>query len=159
MMLVFRILHKKYGDPLFCPGVEGRWNSAGKKVLYCSESIPLAFMESMIRRQGVGFNNDFQIAYIEIPDTAGIKTVMVTDLPNDWDNPYDYTKCQLLADEWYDSQESLVLQVPSATLSLCNNYVVNSLHPDFSKVKTAGTTSLMPDARIDVILKQSKPAK
>jgi RES domain-containing protein len=158
-MLVFRILHKKYGDPLFCPGVEGRWNSEGKKVLYCSESIPLAFVESMIRRQGVGFNHDFQIAYIEIPETTGIKIVRAADLPKGWENPHDYTKCQPLADEWYDRQESLVLQVPSAVLSLCNNYVLNSHHPDFGKIKPPRITPLMPDARIDDILKQSKPVK
>jgi RES domain-containing protein len=158
-MLVFRILHKKYGDALSCPGLEGRWNSAGKRVLYCSESIPLAFMESMIRRQGIGFNNDFHIAYIEIPDTAEIKILTVADLPKGWDNPHDYTHCQPLADKWYDSQESLVLQVPSATLSQCNNYVINSLHPDFSKVKLSGFTPLMPDARIDDMLKQISPIK
>jgi RES domain-containing protein len=155
--LVFRILHKKYGDPLFCPGIEGRWNSAGKKVLYCSESIPLAFMESMIRRQGVGFNDDFLIAAIEIPDSAVIKTVTAADLQKGWDSPHDYTRCQLLADPWYDHRESLILKVPSAALSLCSNYIFNSQHPEFSKVKLAGIAPLMPDPRIDEILKQSKP--
>ena len=158
-MLVFRIFHKKYGDPLFCPGVEGRWNSAGKKVLYCSESIPLAFMESMIRRQGVGFNHDFRIAHIEIPGTAGIKMIKEADLPQAWNDPHDYSRCQPLADEWYDKQESLVLQVPSAVLSPCNNYVLNSLHPDFSKIKPPGITPLVPDARIDDLLKQGKRVK
>jgi RES domain-containing protein len=154
-MLAFRILHKKYGDPLFAPGVEGRWNSAGKKVLYCSESIPLAFMESMVRRQGVGFNNDFQIAHIEIPDDAGIKVLTTGDLEKGWDNPHEYSKCQPLAEQWYNSQQSLVLKVPSATLSVCNNYVLNSLHSDFGKVKLVMVTPLMPDARIDEILKKA----
>jgi RES domain-containing protein len=158
-MLVFRILHKKYGDPLFAPGIAGRWNSPGKKVLYSSESIPLAFMENMVRRQGVGFNNDFQIAHIAIPDAAGIKTILTTDLATGWDNPHDYTQCQALADSWYDSQESLVLKVPSATLSSCYNYVLNTLHPDFSQVKLAGITPLAPDPRIEEILKTSKRSK
>ncbi|MBS1528624.1 MAG: RES family NAD+ phosphorylase [Bacteroidetes bacterium] len=155
-MLAFRILHKKYGDPLFCPGIEGRWNSSGKKVLYCSESIPLAFMESMIRRQGVGFNHDFLIAHIEIPETAVIKSLMAADLPKGWNDPRDYTKCQPLADAWYDSQESLVLKVPSAVLGQCNNYLLNSLHPDFGKIKPPVTTPLMPDPRIDEILRRGR---
>ncbi len=155
-MLAFRILHKKYGDPLFAPCIEGRWNSAGKKVLYCSESIPLAFMESMIRRQGVGFNHDFNIAHIKIPDSVLIKTIIADDLENGWDNPHDYSKCQPLADRWYDHQESLLLKVPSAALSACNNYVLNSLHVDFQKVKLLMVTPLMPDARIDELLKKAK---
>jgi RES domain-containing protein len=155
-MLAFRILHKKYGDLLFAPGIEGRWNSAGKKVLYCSESIPLAFMESMVRRQGVGFNNDFQIAHIEIPDSAVIKTITLKDLEKKWDDPHDYSKCQPLADQWYRNQDSLVLKVPSATLSICNNYVLNSMHADFGKVRLLMVTPLMPDARIDELLKKAK---
>jgi RES domain-containing protein len=155
-MLAFRILHKKYGDPLFAPGIEGRWNSAGKKVLYCSESIPLAFMESMVRRQGVGFNDDFQIVHIEIPDSAVIKTIALKQLEKNWDDPHDYSKCQPLADKWYDDLESLVLKVPSATLSVCDNYVLNSLHADFGKVKLLMVTPLMPDARIDAQLKKAK---
>jgi len=155
-MVVFRILHKKYGDGLFAPGIEGRWNSYGKKVLYCSESIPLAFMESMIRRQGVGFNNDFQIAHIEIPGNSNITEIRVKDLEKGWDNPYDYSKCQKLADPWYEAGKSLVLKVPSAALSICNNYVLNTLHPDFSKVKILKITPLMPDPRIDELLKKAK---
>jgi len=155
-MLAFRILHKKYGDPLFAPGLEGRWNSAGKKVLYCSESIPLAFMESMVRRQGVGFNHDFQIAHIEIPDRAAIKTIEPDDLEKGWSNPHDYSRCQPLADAWYNLHRELVLKVPSATLSVCYNYVLNAQHADFGAVRLLKVTPLMPDARIDEILKKAK---
>jgi len=155
-MIVFRILHKKYGDPLFAPGIEGRWNSYGKKVLYCSESIPLAFMESMLRRQGVGFNNDFKIAHIEISDDILIKQVAIKDLEKGWDNPYDYSKCQKLANVWFDALEGLILKVPSAALSVCSNYILNTLHPDFAHVKLLKITPLMPDPRIDELLKKIK---
>jgi RES domain-containing protein len=154
-MLVYRILHKKYGEPLLAPGIAGRWNSAGKKVLYCSESVPLAFMENMIRRQGVGFNNDFQIACIEIPDDAVVKEIPIQDLTAGWDNPYDYVGCQKLAGPWFDNMESLVLKVPSAVLNVCYNYVLNALHPDFNKIKLAAVTPLIPDKRIEELLKKA----
>lgn len=155
-MLGFRILHQKYGDPLFAPGIEGRWNSAGKRVLYCSDSIPLAFMESMIRRQGVGFNHDFKIAHIEIPDGLPVKKVDVNGLKPGWNNPHSYLKSQPLANKWYDDFETLTLIVPSAVLPSSNNYVINTLHPDFNKIKLVAITSLIPDERIDEILKRSK---
>ncbi|MEX8547188.1 MAG: RES family NAD+ phosphorylase [Mucilaginibacter sp.] len=146
-------MHKKYGDPLYAPGIEGRWNSAGKKVLYGSDSIPLAFMESMIRRQGVGFNNDFKIAHIEIPDYLAVKKLEDKELGSGWNKPNDYSKTQPLANKWYDNLETLVLIVPSAVLSTCNNYVINAIHPDFDKIKLIALTPLIPDPRIEEILK------
>ena len=110
----------------------------------------------MIRRQGAGFNNDFRIAFIDMPDDAIIKQIQVKDLPKDWDNPNDYSKCQKLAGNWFNEQQSLVLKVPSAALSICNNYIINTIHPDFDKVKLIKLTPLMPDPRIDELLKKAK---
>ncbi len=155
-MLVYRILHKKYGDPLYAPGIEGRWNTAGQKVLYCSESIPLAFMESMIRRRGAGFNNDFGIAFIEIPNTAYTKTVELKDLTPNWNQLHNYSACQKPTKDWYNNMESLALKVPSAVLSICNNYVLNTLHKEFKKVKLIGLTPLIPDPGVDELLKKAK---
>ena len=60
-MLVYRIVHKRYADSLFASGLEGRWNSEGKKVLYTAESISLAYLETLAHRKGLGFNKDFKI--------------------------------------------------------------------------------------------------
>lgn len=46
-MLVYRIVHKKYAESLFASGLEGRWNSDGRKVLYAAESISLAYLETL----------------------------------------------------------------------------------------------------------------
>lgn len=153
-MLVYRIVHKEYSRKLYAPGMEGRWNSAGKKVIYCAESIALAFLENMVRRQGVGFNGDFKIMIIEIPDELKIAAVPVQDLKDGWRNFKDYSQCQLSGNNWYDEDNSLVLKVPSAVLPEASNYVINSTHEDFKKVKLAGTTDLVPDERIEDILKK-----
>jgi len=47
----------------------------------------------------------------------------------------------------------LALKVPSATLSLCFNYVLNANHPDYKKVKLMGITPLMPDPRIEEMIR------
>ena len=110
-------------------------------------------MESMIRRQGVGFNNDFNIAHIEIPDYLAVKKLQDKELELGWNNPNDYLKTQPIANKWFDSLETLVLLVPSAVLTACNNYVINSIHPDFDKIKLIALTPLIPDRRIEEILK------
>lgn len=89
-MLVYRIVHKKYSNTLLASGIEGRWNSAGNKVIYCAESIALAFLENMIRRQGVGLNDDFKIMIISIPDITKITLINSVDLSPDWRDPSNY---------------------------------------------------------------------
>jgi len=152
-MLVYRIAHKRHNDHLFAPGIAGRWNGAGKRVLYCSESIPLAFLECMIRRQGVGFNHDYNIIVIDIPDDLPMLKIAVTDLTGDWRNFRDYLICQKIGNAWFDESKTPVLQVPSAVITECHNYVLNTIHADYRRVRVVAVTDLVPDARIDELIR------
>jgi RES domain-containing protein len=154
MMVVYRIVHKIYSKKLFAAGLKGRWNGLGKKVIYAAESIPLAFLENMVRRQGIGFNNDFKIMVIEIPDKLSITEIDVSALAAGWRDFNDYSKCQPLGDKWYDAAETLVLKVPSAVLPTSFNYVINAAHSNFGVIKLVATTDLIPDERIEAILKK-----
>lgn len=153
-MLVYRIVHKKYSSGLFASGLKGRWNSPGKKVIYTAESIPLAFLVNMIRRQGVGFNSDFKILFIDIPDSIKIMTVEGSDLEDGWRDFKDYSKCQIIGDKWYDERKTMILKVPSAVLSDSYNYVINTEISDYRLVKLIEVTDLVPDDRIEDILKR-----
>jgi RES domain-containing protein len=155
-MLVYRIVHKAFGSRLYASGLKGRWNSAGKKVIYTAESIPLAFLENMVRRQGVGFNKDFKIMIIEIPGKINILTVNVSDLKDGWRDFKDYSKCQSVGDKWYDEGKAMILKVPSAVLPEAFNYVINCEFPDYGVIKLIETTDLVPDDRIEDILKKYK---
>jgi RES domain-containing protein len=152
-MLVYRITHKIYSKELYASGLEGRWNSDGKKVIYTAGSVALAFLENMIRRQGVGFNSDFKTMIIEIPDDLKIATIKEEDLLKGWRAFTDYSKCQPLGDAWFGKGEKPILKVPSAVLPEGFNYVINATHADFKKVRLIETTALVPDERIEDILK------
>ena len=153
-MLVYRIVHKKYSTSLYASGLKGRWNSLGKKVIYAAESIPLAFLENMVRRQGVGFNTDFKIMFIDIPDNLKLLTVNVSDLEDGWRDFRDYSKCQTIGDKWYDAGKTLILKVPSAVLPASFNYIINTELSDYGFVKLIEVTDLIPDDRIEEILKR-----
>ena len=153
-MLVYRIAFKEYSNSLFAPGLSGRWNGAGRKVIYTAESIPLAFLENMIRRKGVGFNHDFKTMIIEMPDTLTITEIKASDLAEGWRSFDDYTYCQKIGNAWYDQGETPVVKVPSAVLPDNSNYVINAMHPDFKRVVLLETTDLVPDARIEELLKK-----
>lgn len=153
-MLVYRIAFKDYSESLFAPGILGRWNGEGRKVIYTAESIPLAFLENMIRRKGVGFNQDFKTMIIEIPDTLAITEVNAASLPAGWRNFTDYMHCQAIGNKWYDKGDTPVLKVPSAMLPDNFNYVINATHPDFKKIALLKTTDLVPDERIEELLRK-----
>ena len=153
-MLVYRIVHVKYSSSLFASGLKGRWNSTGKKVIYAAESIPLAFLENMVRRQSVGFNCDFKIIIMEIPDSLLIANINVQDLETGWRDFKDYSKCQLLGDKWYEEGKFPILKVPSAVLPEAFNYVINTASVDYGKIKIIAVTDLVPDERIEDILKK-----
>ncbi len=153
-MLVYRIVHKNFSSSLFASGQKGRWNSAGNKVIYTAGSIALAFLENMVRRQGVGFNDDFKIMIINIPDDVKILTISLSDLPDGWRDFRDYSKCQLLADKWYHEGKWLILKVPSAVLPEAFNYVINTDLPTYNTIELVETTAMIPDERIEDILKK-----
>jgi RES domain-containing protein len=153
-MLVYRIVHKKYATSLFASGMEGRWNSKGNKVLYCAESIALAFLENMVRRKGVGFNDDFKTMFIEIPSKATITEISVDNLASGWREFNHYQSCQSLGDIWYNERKHLLLKVPSAVLPEAFNFVINTANADYKKVKIIEVTDLIPDKRIEEILKK-----
>ena len=158
-MLAYRITLKQYSTKLVAPGLAGRWNDDGRKVVYCAESIALAFLENMVRRQGVGFNDDFKTMILNIPDELKIRTISIRDLPQGWRKFTDYSKCQPLGNAWYDEGVFPILKVPSAVLPESSNYVINALHPDFGKITVLKTTDLIPDERVEDLLKKYRLPK
>lgn len=108
----------------------------------------------MIRRQGVGFNDDFKIMIIQVPDDIAISTINDRDLRSGWRGLDNYFECQQLGNKWYEEGQTLLLKVPSGVLPEEFNFVINTIHKDYKKVKLIEVTSLIPDERIEGILKK-----
>ncbi|WP_028122680.1 RES family NAD+ phosphorylase [Epilithonimonas tenax] len=155
-MLVYRIVHQRYAESLFASGLEGRWNSEGKKVLYTAESISLAYLETLAHRKGLGFNKDFKIMVIKIPDHTEFQAVESRDLSKNWRDFRNYSDCQKMGDAWFDADEKLCLKVPSAVVPENCNVVINTFHKDFKKVKLIDVFDFEPDDRLEQIIKQNK---
>lgn len=152
-MIVTRIALKKYANQLFAPGFAGRWNSEGNKVIYTAGSISLAIMETLIRRKGYGFNNDFAVMYIELPDDIGVTSFASESLPNGWNDPADYTVSQAVGDTWFNSLKTPVLKVPSSFVPEEFNFILHSLHPHFTSIKLKDVRAFVPDERLEYVLK------
>ena len=93
---------------------------------------------------------------IEIPDRLSITVIPASGLSPGWRNYRDYKICQALGDKWYAAGETAVLKVPSAVLPQENNFVLNATHKDFAKIKLVDTIPIVPDERLEEILKKYK---
>lgn len=154
-MLVFRITHRKYADSLSVSGFEGRWNSAGKLLLYTSENISLALLENMIYRVGSGFNHDYKIMAIYFPEEY-LEQISFSKLPKNWRDYESYTALQEIGNLWYNEQRSMCLKVPSPVLPENHNIIFNTTHPKFKNVKLIDILDFEPDERLEILLKKYK---
>lgn len=148
MSIVYRIVLKKWADKLVASGSAARWNSDGKFVLYTASTRSLACLENVVHRSAEGLSMAFKTLLIELPKSAKIQEIEINSLPSDWYSFSNYHLCQSIGDEWYDARQSLVLSVPSAIIKEEKNYIINTQHPDFVKVKLVGVEDFLFDTRI-----------
>lgn len=107
----------------------------------------------MIYRVGTGFNADYKIMIIEIPDES-FESVETEKLPKNWRKIESYPVLQKIGDNWYGEQKKLCLRVPSSVMPENYNIIINTAHPDFKKVKLIYVLPYEPDDRLEKILKK-----
>jgi RES domain-containing protein len=72
-MLVYRIVHNQYAEDISGKGAKihgGRWNSAGRAVVYCSTSLSLALLEVLAHAPINLLKNDFKSVAIELANLS-----------------------------------------------------------------------------------------
>jgi RES domain-containing protein len=89
-----------------------------------------------------------------VPINASISSVDEKDLDPKWQESIPI--CQAQGDTWYRENRTLLLKVPSSIMPISFNYLVNMQHPESMLVKLKAITQLMPDKRIEEILKNYK---
>ena len=148
-MTVFRITHKKYADKLVASGIENRWNLAGQLVIYTSGSKALACLENLVHTNAETLGSKLYVCMeILLPENAGITAITLKDLPLNFINEDHKTLTKELGNNWYTENKNLLLQVPSAIIFTENNFVINTLHDDFKKVKIRSTEAFSFDTRL-----------
>ncbi len=148
-MITYRISNAEYSNDISGSGaklVGSRWNSKGVPLLYTAEYISLAVLEMLVNTQFRNYNIALDLMYINIPDQLPAGSIELRGLKKDWKVDIDYTR--FIGDEFIKQKESLLLKVPSAVVQEEHNYLVNTLHPDFKKVKIIKTKSFWPDERL-----------
>jgi len=124
----------------------GRWNSAGRAVVYTSATTSLGLLEKMVHADA-----GLLPLYVTIPaifDAGLVEVVDRESIPADWRNlpaPYEL---QQIGDAWVDSMRTCILEVPSVIVPHESNYVLNPEHPDFETVEIGAPVDLEIDSRL-----------
>lgn len=158
-MIVYRVVHKSVNQLLSGSGVDARWCSNGRKVIYTSSSISLACLENILRRSGLGFSDQFKTIFYKIPDTIKVDELKLKDLNNNWRLQGSYYYCQLPGNKWYDDKRSFILKVPSAIITDEYNYIIKTTSPKINKVIVQDEKPFIPDERLEKILKNADTNK
>ena len=102
-------------------------------MVYTAGSQALAVLEMLVHLE----DSDLLKHYHLIPVTFAESMVSVVDpktLPPSWKRRPTPISVRDIGDQWVASNQSVVLQVPSAVIPGESNYLLNVLHPDFHKL-------------------------
>ena len=122
----------------------GRWNSAGVPMVYASEHESLAVLEVRVHIAMSGVYKSFAFDF----DEGLMRTLLVQQLPKDWQHEPPPVSLQRLGDQWVKAGDSVILAVPSAIVPNELNLLINPRHPDFSKIDIHTATDLTLDRRL-----------
>jgi RES domain-containing protein len=117
-------------------------------VIYAASSRSLATLETVVQRSGINTAHKYKMLKINMDDSIFVKEISIIDLPIKWESLEAYVDLQEIGSKWYQSNESLVLKVPSVIIKEEFNFVINTKHPFFEEnVKLAAIEDFFWDKR------------
>jgi len=128
--------------------VGGRWNKIGTPMIYTADSLALAALEILVhlpKRELL--NQKFQRIPVQF-DSRLVKSLNLIDLPSDWDILPPPESTQTIGTAWALKKQSALYKVPSTIIREEFNYLINPLHPDFTKLSIGNPQKFVFDPRI-----------
>jgi RES domain-containing protein len=147
----WRIVKEKHAKSAFSGEgariFEGRWNSAGVRMVYCSEHLSLAALEILVHTQPVTIRDKFH-AFQVTWDESLMTAIDLKKLPKGWNAQPPGPVSKNIGNEWIRSERSTVLAVPSIIVPQERSFLLNPKHTDFAKIKIKDTGRFMLDPRL-----------
>lgn len=128
----------------------GRWNKKGTSVLYTSESIALACLETLVHINSQGLPLNRYLVRIDIPakvwDVA--KKLNMKTAGSGWDALPAGSVSIEKGQRWLQSNASALMFVPSVVIPQASNVLINPLHPDVKLIKAKKLERFSYDPRL-----------
>lgn len=132
----FRIVKERHACAAFsgegARRFEGRWNSAGVRMVYCSESLALAALEILVHMQPIIPPIRF-CAFRATWPARWTQRIEERDLPRGWDAQPAGSGSRQIGDQWVRRGEFAVLALPSVIVPLERTFLLNPQHSSFGK--------------------------
>jgi RES domain-containing protein len=105
-------------------------------------------MELLVHVDDEDVAGNYVVLAADIPDSVGITRVRASDLPRDWRS---FPRPPALADlgsHWAAARATAVLAMPSAVIPQEVNYLLNTLHPHFKRIRIGRPEPFSFDPRL-----------
>ena len=149
-MEVYRIAKESVAKKIKASGRANRWNLDDQFMVYTGSSRSLSSLELIVHENSISPSFKYKVMIISIADEEDLfNHILQTELPKSWRTMIAYPELQQLGSDWYHSNGSLILKVPSAVIPKEYNYIININHPDFNnKVSLVRTEDYFWDERL-----------
>ncbi len=124
----------------------GRWNPNGVPVVYTAQTQALAVLEMMVQDEALSAR--YVMIPARIPDGVAIERIDARSLPAGWRSLHHLETTRGIGAEWARSRRSAVLAVPSAVIPAEINFLLNSLHPEFKRIRIGKPAAFRLDLRL-----------
>lgn len=124
----------------------GRWNSAGRVVVYTAASTSLGLLEKLVHTE-----EGLLPFYVTIPvifDADLVEILEPKELPASWRSLPAPVELQRIGNEWVDSLRSCILEVPSVIVPHESNFILNPKHTEFASLEIGKPIGLETDLRL-----------
>jgi len=147
-LTAYRIADSRFEiySPVGAQTYGGRWNSAGRTVIYASLTYSGAMLETLVHANIGRRRPTHAYVVITIPRGTVIKEASPDEL-HGWDAP-DMDVSRRYGDRWTDERRSAVLVVPSVIAATEKNVVINPVHPQASRITVSEEKPVRWDARL-----------
>ena len=129
---------------------DGRWNTVGRPVTYCTTSPALCVLEKLVRIEDPTLLPALMMVRYNVPDDLAVETFASNDLPANWRQQEGWT--QQRGDQWQASLSTPLQRVSSAIVPVDQspdmNILINHNHDAAARISLVSATPFVLDPRL-----------
>lgn len=152
-MRLYRIAPVEYDTPLAAFSGQGaakyggRWSNPGYRVVYCSDSLALGCLETLVHIRPLPRKFPPSIFYlVDVPDEH---TELLASLPDGWNTPVATPASREHGTAFLRARRAVALVVPTTVLPLGSNALLNPVHSAFRLNWVSGPFPFVYDPRLE----------
>ena len=130
---------------------DGRWNTRGRPVTYCSTGPALCVLEKLVHIDDPALlPDDTMLVRYEVPGDVQMEASQLDTLPDDWKR--DQTITRSMGDAWLRAMSACLLSVPSVVVAVAEtddrNILINHRHRDVARISVSSVVPFRYDPRL-----------